>query len=208
MNAQTAKIGDRASRQFFSFTPITEAEFRSALKNNYNAPFVTKIGDTTKLESAFLSIEKTYSDEEKELADNQLCNSPRCITSFEAYYPALDLCLFYILDYHYVKAVFVSASTSEVISSYHRFRGSHGAMSKDELWVGLERGDCDNHLQMEVCKTSDSGAWSVFTFDFTYIDINEGEEMPIFWAGKNKIYIALVDYGKELLEYYSIDFEY
>ncbi len=48
------------NRQFFTFTPITEVEFRNALKNNYNAPFLTKFTDTTQLEKALQAIDKTY----------------------------------------------------------------------------------------------------------------------------------------------------
>jgi len=187
-------------------------EFRTALKNNYNAPFVTKIADTTKLEKSFRSIEKTYNDDEKELAKSELCNSPRCLTSFEAYYPTLDLYLFDILDYHYAKTIFVFASTNEMASGYRRFRGEYGVMSNDGLWIGLERGDCDNYLQIEICKTSKRGVWSLFIFDFTDIDINEEEKTTMFWADKNTIYIATRENNqqndKKLSKYYSINFEY
>jgi hypothetical protein len=213
--AQTLKtdsIKPKENRRFFTFTPITEVEFRNALKNTYNAPFVTEIGDTTKLEKPFESIEKTYSDDEKELAKSELCNSPRCLTSFKAYYPTLDLYLFYVLDYHFSKASFVFASTNEMASGYRRFRGEFGTMSKDGLWVGMERGDCDNYLQIEICKTSKRGVWSLFTFDFTDIDINEEETTAIFWADENVLYIATQEYdqqnNKDLHKYYAIRFEY
>jgi hypothetical protein len=213
-NAQTPKTDSiqlKENRRFFTFTPITEVEFRNALINNYNAPFVTKITDTTKLEKAFKSIEKTYNDSEKELAGHELCKSPRCLTSFKAYFPTLDLYLFNILDYNYVKASFVFASTNEMASGYHRFRGDYGVMSKDGLWVGLERQDCDNFLQIEICKSSKNGIWKLFTFDFTSVDINEQEKTPMFWADKNTIYIATQEYDqhndKELSKYYAIKFE-
>lgn len=209
LKSDSAKFQD--NRRFFTFQPIPEIEFRSAITNNYNAPFVTEIGDTTKLENAFKSIEKTYNDREKELAERELCNSPRCLTSFEAFYPTLDLYLFYILDYHYVKACFVFASTNKIASGYHRFRGEYGVMSKDGLWVGLERDDCDNFLQIEICESSKNGIWTLFTFDFTAIDINIQEKIPMFWANKNTIYIATHEYdqqnGKDLFQYYAIRFE-
>jgi len=198
----------QGNRPFFNFLPITETEFRNALKNNYNAPFVTEIDDTTKLEKAFESIEKTYNDEEKQLAKSELCHSPKCLTSFKAYYPTLNLYLFNILDYDYAKATFVYASTNEMASGYQRFRGEFGVMSKDGLWVGLERQDTDNFLQIEICKSSKRGLWSLFTFDFTAIDINDEEKTPIFWASKNTIYIATRDYDKDLLQYYAIRFNY
>jgi len=211
--AQTPKADSsklQENRRFFTFTPITEVEFRNALKNNYNAPFVTKITDTTKLEKALMSIEKTYNESEKELAKHELCNSPRCLTSFKAYYSTLDLYLFYISDYHYAKASFVFASTNEMASGYHRFRGDYGVMSKGGLWVGLERQDSDNFLQIEICKSSKNGVWKLFAFDFTSVDINEQEKTPMFWADKNTIYIAAKEYDqhndKDLAQYYAIKF--
>ncbi len=200
------------NKRFFTFNPITEVEFRNALKNNYNASFVTEFDDPTKLRKAFESIDKTYNESEKELAESELCNSPRCLTSFKAYYPGLNLYLFHILDYHYEKASFVFASTNEIASGYHRFRGSYGVMSKDGLWVGLERNDCDNFLKMEICESSKLGVWSLFTFDFTDIDINEQEKTLLFWADKNTIDIATREYNQQndkyLLKYYAIKFEY
>jgi len=70
--------------------------------------------------------------------------------------------LFYIDDYHYEKACFVFASTNVLASGYQRFRGSYGVMSKDGLWVGLERQDCDSFLQIEISKSSKAGVWSLF----------------------------------------------
>jgi hypothetical protein len=46
-NLQSVKAQE--NRLFFTFNPISEAEFRKALKDNYNAPFVTEIGDFKKL---------------------------------------------------------------------------------------------------------------------------------------------------------------
>ncbi len=202
----------QGNRVFFTFNPISEAEFRKALKDNCNAQFVTEIGDLKKLEKAFLSIEKTYNESEIELAESELCNTPRCLTSFKAYYPTLDLYLFYIDDYHYEKACFVFASTNVLASGYQRFRGSYGVMSKDGLWVGLERQDCDNFLQIEISKSSKAGVWSLFKFDSVGIDINDDEETPIFWADINTIYIATHDYDKQndkyLSKYYAIKFQY
>lgn len=215
IHAQTTKtdsIKPEEKRKFFTFTPITEAEFRNALENNYNAPFTTQIEDTTKLEKAFEAIAKTYNEDEHFFAESELCESPRCLTSFKAYYPTLDLYLFTILEIHYEKAVFVFAGTNKMASGHKRFRGSYGVMSKDGLWVGLERGVCDNILQIEICKSSEIGVWSVFTFDFTYLDINSGENTALFWADKNTIYLETIRYEPKLrdpiLEYYSIVFEY
>lgn len=132
-NAQTLESDSVKSRHFFTFTPITEVEFRNGLKNSYNAPFETKIADTTQIEKGLAAIDKTYNDSEKELAEHELCKSPRCLTSFKAYYPTLDFYLFHVLDYHYAKAIFVFASTNEMASGYRRFRGDYGVMSKDGL---------------------------------------------------------------------------
>lgn len=214
-NAQTLKTDStkqEQNRQFFTFTPITKTEYTNALKNNYNAPFATDIGDTTKLIKSFEAIEKTYNDDERLLAKSELCNSPRCLTSFKAFYPTLDLYLFYIVDNHYSKACFVYASTNKIASGYRRFRGSYGVMSKDGLWVGLERQDNDNFLQIEICKSSKDAVYTLLSFDFSAIDINEGEKVPMFWANKNTIYIATKEYdqqnNKDLLLYYAIKFEY
>jgi hypothetical protein len=209
---KTDSIKPEEKRRFFTFTPITEAEFRNALENNYNAPFTTQIEDTTKLEKAFEPIAKTYNEDEHFFAESELCESPRCLTHFKAYYPTLDLYLFTILEINYEKAVFVFAGSNKMASGRNRFRGSYGVMSKDGLWVGLKRDDCDNNLQIEICKSSEIGVWSVFTFDFTYIDINFEKKPALFWADKNTIYLETLRYEPELkdpiLEYYSIVFEY
>lgn len=212
INTNLQFVEAQENQRFFTFKPITEVEFRKALKNNYNATFQTKIADSTKLEKAFESIEKTYDDDEKELAADELCKTPRCLTSFKAYYQTLNLYLFFILDYQYEKACFVFANTNEMASGYYRFRGSFGVMSKDGLWVGLERQDCDNTLQMEICKTSKLGVWSLFRFDFYSMDINEAEKTAMFWADKNTIYIASHEYEqlneKDLFKFYAIKFKY
>lgn len=193
---------------FFTFMPISEVKFRTAFKNNYNASFITEIDDSTKLEKAFDAIAKTYNEEEKKLAEDELCNSPRCLTSFQAYYPTLDLYLFFIQDYHYEKASFVVASTNEILSRYRRFRGSYGVMSKDGLWVGLERQDCDNSLQLEICKCSKKGVWSLITFNFASVDINDVENPVMFWAERNTIYIAVSERKDQMPpKYYAITFE-
>jgi len=192
----------------FSFTPISESQFRKYSKENYNALYLSQIEDSSKLEKSFKSIERTYSEDEKELAQSELCNSPRGITTFKAYYPNLNLYLFNILDYHYDKACFIYENTNTMASGNQRFRGSYGVMSKDGLWVGLERDDCDNYLQIEVCKISELGVWQILKFDFTYIDINTKEENSIFWATKNMIYIATCEYDKDIYSYYAIEFEY
>jgi hypothetical protein len=213
INAQTVKADSldfQEKRRSFTFTAITEVEFRNGLKNNFNAPFKTEVIDSTNLERAFESIEETYNESEKELAERELCESPKCLTSFKAYYPSLDLYLFYISDHHYSKASFVYASSCKMASGYKRFRGDFGVMSKNGLWVGLERDDCDNYLQIEICKYSKNGMWSVFTFDFRYIDINEKEETAMFWADKNTIYLATHEYdqeSKKAEKYYAIKFE-
>ena len=213
-NAQTNKteiLQLEEYKLFFSFTSITEMEFRSALTNIYNASFVTKINDTTKLEKAFKSIEKTYNNSEKELAVEELCKSPRCLTSFKAYYPTLNLYLFYILEMHYPKAVFVNSNTSEMASGYDRFRGDYGVMSKNGQWIGLERQGSDNYLQIEICESSKNTISKSISFDFTSVDINEKEKTPIFWVDKNTIFIAVKEYDKlnnKLLSlFYAIKFK-
>ena len=95
-NIQISKAQD--NNRLFTFKPISEKIFRNALINNYNAPFITETADSSKLKKAFESIDKTYNDSEKELAESELCKSPRCLTSFKAYYSELNLYLFYIQD--------------------------------------------------------------------------------------------------------------
>ena len=205
----------QTDEKHFSFKPISETEFKNGFKSNYDAQLVTTVSDE-KLNTAFKAIEKTYDANEKQLAADELCDSPRCLTSFEGFYPTLNLYLFHILDYHYEKAVFVFADTNEMASNYKRFRGSYGAMSKDGLWVGLQRNGSDNYLQMEICKSSEHGIWSLFKFDFAGTDINydyQDKKIPvIYWANKKTIHISAQEYDREnrrvLLKYYSISFEY
>lgn len=87
-------------------------------------------------------------------------------------------------------------------------------MSKDGYWVGLERGDCDNFLQIEICGYSKKGVWSFLKFDFVGIDINVFDKdesvSSLFWSDKNTIYIATQEYdknNKQLFKYYSIKFD-
>ena len=194
---------------FFKLEAISEKEYESAFQNNYNASFVAKINDSTKIEKAFNAIAKTYNEDEKELSEGEL-TTPRELTEFKAYYPTLKTYLFYIQDYHYEKACFVSSLTNKVLSPY-RFRGSYGVMSKDGIWVGLERGDCDNYFQMQICKVTNENAISIIKFDYLYLDIYYEEKPSMFWAKKNTIYISTIGYDKQekpVQNYYSIEFEY
>lgn len=206
-------VKGQANNRFFCFTPISESEFQTAFKSNHNAPFVTEIDDSLKQE-AFNAIAKTYNEWEKELAGYELV-TPRELTSFEAFYPDLDLCLFKILDLHYEKACFVFASTNKMASGDRRFYGSYGVMSKDGLWAGLARGDCDNYIQLEICKSWEDWVIPLFKFDFTGIDIDKpdcGQNIPeLFWADKNTLYVSASDYemnGVRRNQYYSIKFGY
>jgi len=211
-NTDFQSVKAQKSQRFFTFKPITEIEFRKALKNNYNAPFETKIVDSTKLEKAYKSIEKTLNEDEIELAKSDSCLSLKCIADFQAYYPTLNLYLFNIFNLPSYNAGFVFANNNEMTSDYQRFRRAYGVMSKDGLWAGLALKDCDNFLQMEICKTSKLGDWSLFKFDFKTIDINDAEETTMFWADKNTIYIASHEYEqlneKDLFKFYAIKFEY
>jgi len=204
-------ISDTTNNKFFIFSQISESEFRQALDHNFNAPFMDEIIDSSKLEEAFSAISKTYNEWEEFLATTELCSSPRCLTSFKAYYPTLDLYLFYVQNLHYESACFVYASTNELASGYRRFRGSYGVMSKDGFWIGLERDDCDNYLQIEVCELTEDGVLPVYKFDFTNIDINYSENPVLFWANKNTIFIATSEYNKinrkQIFKYYSILFK-
>ena len=85
-------------------------------------------------------------------------------------------------------------------------------MSKNGLWVGLERQDCDNYLQIEICQITERGAWAIVDFDFKTMDINDEEKEPIFWADENTIYLANIEYNQnekgELKKFYKIKFDY
>lgn len=197
--------------RFFSFTSISEVQFRNGIKNNFNAPFEINMEDSTRIQSALLAIEKTYNEGEIELAQHELCSTPRCLTSFKAFYPSLDLLVFYILDYHFEKACFVTASSSEMASGDRRFRGSYGIMSKDGFWAGLERQGSDNFLQIEICKSFKEGVWSIFSFDIPRMDINVEEKLPMFWVNKNTLFIATKEYPQNIsedvkLSFYSLQF--
>lgn len=194
---------------------ISERQFKSAFNKNYNAPFITTIHDSIEIESAYDEIAKTYNDDEKELAERELITI-RELTDFIAYYPTLKTYLFFIKDYHYEKACFVSSISNKVLSQ-KRFRGSYGVMSKDGFWIGLERGDCDNYFQMEICKVTSEYVSSVMKFDYEYFDIYEDSKDNmhlIFWAKKNTIYISTIRHdeqeisAKQIKNYYSIEFKY
>lgn len=191
---------------------VSQAEFRSALDQNINAPFVTAITDSVQIEKALMTIDKFYTEDEKELAKQELCKSPRCLTTFKACYPDLDLLLFNIADNHFVKAAFVKASTSEMTQKYERFNGDFGVLSKNGYWVGLKREDSDNHLKLELCKLVDDRFWSYVSAEYTDIDISEKETQPIFWADDNAIFIATREVGKSMptddAVYYVIRFTY
>jgi hypothetical protein len=189
---------------------VSPAEFRSALHQNINAPFVTAITDSVHLEKALMAIDKTYTDTEKELAKQELCKTTRCLTTFKAFYPDLDLLLFNIADNHCVKAAFVTASTNEMASSDERYNGDYGVLSKNGYWVGLKRQDSDNYMKLELCRLVDGRFWSQFSVDYTTIDINEKEKLPIFWADNNTIYVAAEEHSSimptDITVYYVIKF--
>ena len=177
---------------------VSQAEFRSALNQNINAPFVTTITDSVQIERALMTIDNFYTEREKELAKLELCKSPRCLTTFKAYYPDLDLLLFYIADNHFVKAAFVKASTSEMAQEEERFNGDFGVLSKNGYWVGLKREDSDNYLKLELCRLVDGRFRSYVSAEYTDIDISEKETQPIFWADDNTIFIATREVGKSM----------
>lgn len=191
---------------------VSQAEFRSALEQNINASFVTAITDSVQIEKALMTIDKFYTEDEKELAKQELCKSPRCLTTFKACYPDLDLLLFNIVDNHFVKAAFVKASTGEMAQKYERFNGDFGVLSKNGYWVGLKREDSDNHLKLELCQLVDDRFWSYVSAEYTDIDISEKETQPIFWADDNAIFIATREVGKSMptddAVYYVIRFTY
>lgn len=199
----------------FMLESISEKEFRKAYQKNFNAIFITSMHDSIKIEHAYNAIEKTYNTQEKELAEREL-TSTRGLTDFIGYYPTLKTYLFFIQDYHYEKACFVSSISNKVLS-HNRFRGSYGVMSKDGFWIGLERGDCDNYFQMEICKVTSEYVSSIIKFDYQYFDIYEDskDNMPLmFWAKKNTIYFSTIRHdtkdvsSKPIIGYYSMEFEY
>lgn len=191
---------------------ITRHEFKSAMQKNINAPFVTAFTDSVRLEKAMRAIDKTYTESEKELAKQELCKSPRCLTTFKAFYPGLDLLLFNIADNHYVKAAFVTASTNEVASGDERYNGDFGVLSKNGYWIGLKREDSDNYLKLELCRFVDGRFLSNTNADFTSIDIDENEPEPIFWVDDSTVYIAVKELSNimptDVTVYYAIRFKY
>ncbi len=202
-----SEVVAQINNDLFTIKPITKEEYQNGYKNNFNAGFVIDIQDSLLIEKAFNSISKTYTKDEILLASRELV-TPRELTSFESYYPSLNTYLFFIQDYHYEKACFVSALTNKVLSSY-RFLGAFGVMSKDGKWIGLARGDCDNYLQLEICEITDEYATSIFRFDYKHVDIhyNSKEDIPpMFWAYKNRVYISIREHGKTHVTYYSLEF--
>lgn len=201
--------GQEVSRSF-NFNQISETEFRTAFEKNFNAIPVQKI-DSSKVEWAQQLIDKTYTQQEIELASNELCESPRCLTSLFGYYPNLDILVFQIQDYHFENAVFLKDNKNFPNKWINRFKGSYGVMSKNGFWVGLERLDCDNYLQVEICQITETGVRTILEFDFKTIDINGDEKEPIFWANANTIYLATREYDKsrkeEQKKFYEIKFD-
>jgi hypothetical protein len=189
---------------------ISPEEFKAAELLHDNEPYVTTVDDSVKLEMALSKIDKTYTDSEKELAREELCNSPRCLTIFKAYYPGQNLYLFNIKENHTAKATFVRSGTNEIVSGNERAYGDFGVLSKTGYWVGLKREDSDNYLKLEVSRFIDARLSLQFSVDFTSIDINENEKMPVFWSGSNTIYVSAEEPGEagpsEKPVYYVIKF--
>ena len=196
---------------FLTFNQISETDFRKAFNDNFNATPV-QIYDSIRLENALQKIDKTYNQYEIDLASNELCKSPRCLTKFKGYYPNLDIIVFLIQDYHFENAVFIKENKEFLDPWLERINGSYGIMSKKGLWVGLERNDSDNYLQIEICEITNRGTWSIINFDFKKIDINPEEKEPIFWVNENTIYIATIEFSKTenngQKNFYQIKFDY
>jgi hypothetical protein len=203
-------VKGQESGKFFSFNQISEMDYRKAINDNFNA-IPVQLNDSVRLENALQEIDKTYSQHEIDLAGSELCKSPRCLTSFERYYPNLDILVFFIQDYHFENAVFLKGDKDFLDTRLERINGSFGVMSKKGLWVGLERNDCDNYLQIEICEITKRGTWSIIRFDFKTIDINEDEKEPIFWVNENTIYLATIEFSNTansgLKKYYEIKFD-
>jgi hypothetical protein len=193
----------------FTFKQISETEFKTKFKKNFNATPIQTV-DPSILENALQIIDRSYTQQEIELAANELCKSPRCLTKFHGYYPNLDILIFLIQDYHFENAVFIKNNKNFPKKCINRFNGTYGVMSKSGFWFGLERQDNDNYLQVEICQITEKGAWSIIKFDFKEIDINNNEKEPIFWVDKNTIYIATIEFNntKEEEKFYEIKFNY
>jgi len=178
----------------FNFNQIDESEFRAAFEKNFNAIPVKTI-DSLKIEMAQQLIDKTYTQQEIDLSKNELCVSPRCLTSFYGYYPNLDILVFLIQDNHFENAVFLKDNEGFPKKRINRFNGSYGVMSKNGIWVGLERQDADSYLQIEICQITERGTWAITEFNFNTVDINQNEKEPIFWVNENTIYLATIEYS-------------
>ncbi len=204
-------LSGQEKEKYFIFNKISETDYRKAIHENFNAVLLP-LNDSIRLEKALNKIDKTYSQSEIDLASSELCESPRCLLTFGGYCPNLDILVFYIQDYHSKNAIFIKENKETIGTKLERFKGSYGVMSKKGLWVGLERNDCDNYLQIEICKITKRGTWSIINFNFQTMDINLDEKEPIFWVNKNTIYIATVEFSNEnnieQENFYKIKFEY
>ena len=186
-------IGQERGKSF-TFKQISEIIFREAFIDNFNA-IPIQLNDSIRLEKALQLIDKTYSQYEIDFAESELCESPRCLTTFQGYYKNLDILVFFIQDYHFENAVFIKENKEFIDTKLSRINGSYGVMSKKGLWIGLERNDCDNYLQIEICQILKRGTWPIIKFDFTNIDINPDEKEPIIWVNENTIYIATIEFS-------------
>lgn len=208
---QTDSVTLGVNKNLFTVSIITKMEFTEGLKINFNAPFTTKTKDSSSMERVISAIDQTYSENEIELAKNELCSSPRCLTSFQAYYPTLNIFHYNILDMHTGKASFVYENPNNNFSCSQRFRGDYGIMSLDSTWVGLERQDCDNYLKIEICKFTIKNFASIYKFDLSFLDINEDEKTPMYWARSKTIYIATKQYNLDtdsyIQSYHAITFK-
>lgn len=203
-------VNGQEDSKSFNFNEISENKFRTAIKTNFNAIPIQRI-DSSKVKRALRLIDKTYTKQEIELAENELCTSPRCLTSLFGYYPNLDILVFQIQDYHFKNVVFLKDNENFPNKFINRFNGSYGVMSKNGYWVGLERQGSDNYLQVEICQITEKGAWTFLEFNFKAIDINDKEKEPIFWVNANTIYIATIEFDKTkkqtLKKFYEIKFD-
>lgn len=197
--------------KLFTFKQISEKKFKKEMNDNFNAKSV-QLTDSVRLENALQKIDKTYSQDEIDLAHRELCESPRCLTSFKGYFPDLDILVFYIQDLHFEHAVFIKENNNFPYTRIPRYYGSYGVMSKNGRWVGLKRRDCDNYLQIEICAIIGRETSTIVNFNFATIDINTDEKVPIFWVNENTIYLATIEYNNTSKSrqnsYYEIKFDY